>query len=246
MATDSEDTKKIQFFDSYLAWEHYTNLEKEFIDYLRYVPLQKEHYNVWSPFLGDLLNNTGSIIDSFLKNVINSGSYHATYQFDDARKSHQNFDMGLYRTFFESFHHFSQKTIYDLIIYEPITPFSSWKDGKSPDWWIRYTKIKHDRFSNKTEATIKTVLDALGALFVLNAVILDTRMILLRDGYIKSNNVNMSKLIGLFQSDEPLKTDQIIYVKTRLFGYVYSIYPKDVAEIAKISILSPWYSGYQG
>jgi hypothetical protein len=247
MKKDTNDTKKNQFFNSYLPWEHYNNLENDFLGYLKYVPLKEEHYNVWSPLLVDLLNNIGSLFDSFLKNAVWSDSYKNIKDIDTLRIPERP-NMNLYRTFFEKQHKFSQKTIYDLINLSQISPFSEWKDDQSPGWWISYTSIKHDRLRNQEKATLKITLNALGALFLLHVIISDTRTILVRDGFIKMvHKTEPVALLQILSSEEPLKTDQIIYVKTRLFGYVYETYPKKVADAAKISVLSsPWISGYWG
>jgi hypothetical protein len=52
-----------------LVWEVYQSLEDEFLNYLKYVPLTPSHYEVWSTPLANLLNNIGSSVDSFFKNV---------------------------------------------------------------------------------------------------------------------------------------------------------------------------------
>ena len=47
--------------------EDYLLLEKEFLNFIKYVPLTSEHYDVWSMKLANLLLLIGSSIDYFLK-----------------------------------------------------------------------------------------------------------------------------------------------------------------------------------
>jgi hypothetical protein len=240
MSKHIEDEEKTEPSDPILALNYYIDLETDFLHYLKSVPLTKEHYSVWSPPLGNLLNNTGSIIDSFFKNMFNSPTYSAVFSGNDPENRRKN-NMSTYRNGFEGIHNFSQKTIYDLYTFLPITPFSNWQYGKSPEWWNHYTAIKHNRFKNQEKATLKTVLDALGAFFLLTSIIPDTKMIMMRDGYVHSNKMDPETLVYILRADEPLQTDRVVYAKTKLFGYVYDDLNQKYSEQAKISVLSPWY-----
>lgn len=179
--------------------------------------------------------------------MFNSGTYCAVILGDDPKNPRKN-NMSTYRNCFEGIHHLSQKTIYELSSFTPITPFSNWRSNKPPEWWINYTAIKHNRFKNQDRATLKTVLDALGALFLLNAIVPDTKKVLIKNGCVHSHNntADLVNIIHLLKTDEPLKTSAIIYVKTDLFGYVYENESIKLVEDAKRQILSPWLSGYYG
>lgn len=55
-------------FDSYSFWEeNYRNLESDFLNFIKYVPLCEEHEDVWSFKLVNQLVLIGSSIDSFFK-----------------------------------------------------------------------------------------------------------------------------------------------------------------------------------
>jgi hypothetical protein len=227
-----------------IVWEMYQLLEKDFLNYLDYVPLDPQHYNVWSYPLGNLLNNIGSCVDSFFKNAIYCESLDDYSDITDLRqRDHHN--MGTYRTIFETQYKISDKKIFDLKTYSPIIPFSEWKTDNPPDWWNKYTDIKHDRFRNKEKATLKATLDALGALFVLflthkeTLYVLIDNDVIIRNGYPKERCKEDLPQIEL--------TDQLlnrIYAKTDLFGYVFNSKRNCNSDELKIKILSPGYPGY--
>jgi hypothetical protein len=235
------DNLHLHRFDPNLVWEHYTTLEDEFIRYSRYVPFEKDHYEVWSPLLGDLLNNTGSIIDSFLKNAIYSESLDESKDIEIYRKSKKH-NMDFYRTIYENFYQISRKTIFDLKTNESITPFLKWSEGKAPDWWHCYTDLKHDRFTNKKKATLKVARDALGGLFLLNIAHVETRAILIRDKLIFSSNSPSGIRIISALGNEPFSDERQRWAKTRLFGYVFELKGRQIADYEKKALLSPWFS----
>lgn len=229
-----------------LAWDVYKTLEEELIQYIRYVPLTEMHYPVWSFYLGNLLNNIGSIIDSFFKNAIHSPSLNL-FEGIDIHRARDQQDMGKYREIFERFYQLSNKKIYELQNFSSIMPYSKWKDDKTPEWWDSYRKIKHDRFQNKEKATLKTTLDALGGLFLLNVIHLETRLTLVDTDVTNGGGYAKEYLRTLMSEREPIGGENgwPIYVKTQLFGYVYeSNWWGNLCEDDHKQILSPSYPGY--
>jgi hypothetical protein len=158
----------VEMLDPDLAWNEYKSLEEDFIKYLRFVPLADEHDNVWSLHLGDLLIRIGSILDSFFRRAIFSHELDTATNIKKHRaKNALKINMGTYREVFDSFYGLSSKKIYERRTFKSLTPFSNWSLNKSPDWWEVYNNVKHDRFENKKEATLKSTLNALGGLFLL-------------------------------------------------------------------------------
>lgn len=229
-------------FDSYLFWEEdYKPLEHEFLEYLKYVPLTKDHEKVWSLKLANQLLLIGSSIDSFFKcakaslraNLIdyylNSIMYNGIAYTADDFESESEFNakllndakpnMAIYRSIFQDYYYLSDKSVYVLRINQEIKPFDEWGEGKSPEWWRIYRDLKHSRFENKKEATLKIVLEALSALFLLNIYHIDNRSYLINNKTIRSNlNLNSTEFIN---SRKIIDTSEPIIAKTRLFGYVW-------------------------
>jgi hypothetical protein len=48
-----------------------------------------------------------------------------------------------------------------------LEPWSNWKGNKTPDWWISYNKVKHERNKHFEQANLKNALNAVAGLFVL-------------------------------------------------------------------------------
>jgi len=48
-----------------------------------------------------------------------------------------------------------------------LTPWSSWQQNRTPTWWADHNLVKHQRAEYFASATLKNVLNAVGALFLL-------------------------------------------------------------------------------
>lgn len=211
----------IETLDPDLAWDEYKFLEEDFVKYLRYVPLTNEHKDVWSLYLGDLLIRIGSISDSFFRRAIyssvldNATEIRRYRALDDLK-----INMRVYRELYEPFYQLSSKKIYELRTFGQLNPFSSWSSNDSPYWWKNYNHVKHDRFKNKKEATLKSVLEALSGLFILNVLHLETMQVLI-DYDIINSGLAKGYLKSVLSKKEPLEEIETVYAKTKLFGYVF-------------------------
>jgi len=147
-----------------IVWERYQSLEKEFLNFLEYVPFSPKHYDVWSYPLVNLFIYVGSSVDSFFKNAIYWESVNDYPKIDEIRADDQHSMKG-YREIFQTRYKISNKQIFELRNYSAIYPFRDWSEQRTPDWWRRYTDIKQDRFRNKEQATLKATIDASRAIF---------------------------------------------------------------------------------
>ena len=230
--------------DPDLAWEEYKSLEEDFMKYLRFVPLTDEHDEVWSLYLGDLLIRTGSILDSFFRRAIFSPELDTATNIKKYRTLDDlRINMGTYREVFDPFYGLSSKNIHELRTFKSLTPFFSWSSNKSPDWWEAYNNVKHDRFENKKEATLKSTLNALGGVFLLNVMHLETMPVLVDYNIIKSTYAK-EFFKKLLLDREPLDNMEIVYAKTSLFGYVFELKERSFDETEVKRILSRSYPGY--
>lgn len=227
-------------FNSYLFWDQdYLNHEAVFLDYLKYVPLDEINENVWSLKLAEQLLLIGSSIDSFLKcaksslrnsfideRLINTfkGICYTYEDFEEesifySRLLKNESNMGAFRELFENYFYLSDKIVYILINNNELRHFKKWADDKSPEWWKVYTKLKHDKYKNRKKATLKVVINALAALFLLNITHLQNRRYLIDIEIIRSNiqlKEYDSFLNGDFHNINP------IIAKTKLFGYIFN------------------------
>lgn len=232
----------VKTLDPDLAWDEYKILEEDFIEYLRYVPFTTEHENVWSLYLGDLLIRIGSILDSFFRRAIDSDVLDSANSINTYRNlDDRDINFGTYRKLYDSFYKLSSKKIYEHRSFEKFVPFSKWSSGKAPDWWDNYNHVKHDRFENKKEATLKSVLEALSGLFIINVIHLETMPVLVDYDVIRSGGYNKEYLKKILMDKEPLEGLNTIYAKSKLFGYVFEL-EKHVPDAERV--LSRSYLGY--
>jgi hypothetical protein len=47
-----------------------------------------------------------------------------------------------------------------------LDPWANWRDGKNPDWWRSYNKVKHARELHYAEGNLQNALNAVAALMV--------------------------------------------------------------------------------
>ena len=58
---------------------------------------------------------------------------------------------------------------------------------KSPNWWKKYTQIKHNFYSYPKKTNLETTIEALAALISFTAVVPQVRRLLCDHGYIQDN-----------------------------------------------------------
>lgn len=145
-----------EFLNDY--WQYYLMLEKQFIDTLQYVDLDSNNFSTFSNQYANLLQAIGSELDSLFKvycsfnpNEHKSISDYATFVLTD----------------FPSI--LTQEI--EIINYNiKIKPFDGWNANRAKQslpWWESFDKIKHSRATNKSDASLKKVLNALGGLFII-------------------------------------------------------------------------------
>jgi hypothetical protein len=220
-----------------LVWEVYQELEDEFLNLIKYVPLDPNHYQVWSNPLASLLNNIGSSVDSFFKNAILCPSIDDYSGINEIRNEVHTHNMSTYRKIFNSRYRLANKKIYEIKTYSSITPYSNWNEPSTPQWWKDYTAIKHDRFRNEKKATLKSTLEALGGLFILYLNQKETIPVLVDRDIINSRGLSKYVRKDIILRGEPTPTGAIIYAKTPLFGYVFEC-EQSISEEERKRILS--------
>lgn len=146
---------------SVIGW--YDSAERMLEQVLGVVPYCEEHEGVWSPALVTVLLETCSQLDSL-------------WAFE-ARQSAYVPDRQLEIT--DYFNYFGEYVGYRWVVFygetaEKIEPFGSWASGPDYrrssyvplDWRKAYNSLKHDRLSNRREATLRRAVHALAGLFL--------------------------------------------------------------------------------
>lgn len=226
------------------VWQEYVALESSFEVIISHIPLTKNHFDVWSLKIGDLLIVLGSVVDSFFKLSLNDSEFDDIDGVKEIREG-KHHTIKEYRELFEKYYELSKKKIYirsmDIFIY----PFKDWTSKDSPFWWNGYQQIKHNRFINKEQATLENLLYGMAGLFLLNTIHLPSRQVLRRLNYIKTywNKLGEGYLESLVIDKEPIGEQsnslEIFYVETKIFGYVFeSLNPESKDDEAQRSLLA--------
>ena len=126
---------------------------------VKFVPYCTEHLDVWSPQFAQIILDCASQIDSLWK---------AADRTQNPSSPNKNLDI---RNHWDRHRHSvaAQKVIFfggpNPAVIEP---FSDWNGTsfKSPPWWQAYNKLKHDRFSNQSKATMSHAMHSVAGLLL--------------------------------------------------------------------------------
>ena len=179
----------------YFSLREYRRLKDNFMDFLRYVPLVKEHFKVYSPKLSSLITDTcEQILDCLevwirapimrLPKKLSSGwDYDVKFiQFDIEREkfvedmikkkeTHRSMSYRRLLGFIKKHKEFYE-TLANLegnnIFIIPLQEFiQPFKpiNGQIPFWWSVYNSLKHDKYVASKSGNLETSLHCLGALY---------------------------------------------------------------------------------
>ncbi len=141
------------------ALEGLTSAEAALESAVKFVPYCSEHLSVWSPQFAQIILDCASQVDSIWK---------AAERTQNPSSSNDK------RTLKDHWARYRSSVAPQKIVFfggptpAVVEPFSVWSDPsfQSPRWWQAYNKLKHDRFSNQSEATLAHAVDAVGGLLL--------------------------------------------------------------------------------
>lgn len=201
-----------------LFWQTYLNLEKELLDIAKYVYITDEkvtysgdalvaapcktQLETFSPHIADLLLKVCVEIEAIAKELYyklggeksrgNSGLFFdevCLKLIDIKCKTHNKVVM-------------ISCPLFDLKRAENLSfkPLKEAHKRQGTDWERAYQALKHDRYSSLSQGTIKNLLHAIGALFLLNIYFRDVRM---TSRYLEVNNLDFSLGSSIFSVKRP-------------------------------------------
>lgn len=178
--------KPLDNFEKGVFWELYKDLERQFENFLEYVPYLEGNESVYSFKLLNLLLGIGGHVDSAFKEMARypefSGNDDCKKILDLLKESEESIKEGkapktvpiwLSLRAFEKEYELSQKKIMFKRIpeREDVIPFTpSDLKTKAPEWWEIYNSLKHDVGENLPKANLKNTLYALAGAFLLNVI----------------------------------------------------------------------------
>jgi hypothetical protein len=157
-------------FENGGLWEYYKDLERQFEEFLEYVPYLKVNENTSSFRLANILMGIGGYVDSAFKEMARSKMFENVDACKEILKRAENKSgiiVSAICAFDEIFEIRSKQVIFKCLPKRiPITPFKETK----PEWWDFYNNIKHDFTPSFSKANLKNVRDALAGAFLLNVI----------------------------------------------------------------------------
>lgn len=138
-------------------WNYFLALEEDLFTVARYVEFSSRNMGTYSLEFARLLLTAASEADVIAKQLVKQISPGARVRnIDDYRAAIVRWSPKFTR---------QQVTLprYGL----SLKPWTSWSRGASPDWWLAYNAIKHDRAASFQSATLKNVLNAMAGLYLL-------------------------------------------------------------------------------
>jgi hypothetical protein len=189
-------------FKTGVFWELYKDLERQFENFLEYVPYLEGNENVYSFKLLNLILSIGGHVDSVFKEMARYAKFatnkHCKEILEKLRKSEQRVRKGKspitipvslpLKAFEKEYEISTRKVIFkrlpereDIIPFEPHNP-----ETKAPKWWKIYNGLKHDVGINMKEANLQNTLHALAGAFLLNVIHIPACIRLIEDRVVKA------------------------------------------------------------
>jgi hypothetical protein len=204
-------------------WEYYKDLERQFSDFLIYVPYLSGNEGTYSFRLANLMVTIGAHIDSAFKEIIKHPFFSnfpdmLTPTYSNGRSRFHNITD--FYPVSEEYNLPSLKVTFKrLPNREDLYPFQGYvrQNNGSPYWWENYNNIKHHFDMCFKEATLATVRDALAGAFLLNVIHRPARKRLFDNGLLTPKYQQGTTFFETYNDlfdGEPMFSDRKLEVKT--------------------------------
>jgi len=230
--------------DPVKIWGRYLILEESFQKFMEYVPLNRYHSTITSPYLDDLLIRSCSLLESFFKaashckSLDRPGSKICLPQNEKSRKNLDNLRNGskfgnihAIESVFNLHYNLSPKVVH--FIYQGYQggffPYQNWNQNRSPNWWTDYNNLKHSGFANSVH--YESVRNALGALFL--AIVTHADMIHHLDAISVIDGFDIPSVFSHLYHESPnyeeieVPPGHGIVARSSIFGFIYTTSPSN-------------------
>ena len=153
-------------------WKYYCILEEEFVELIKYIDLRKNNFNTTSDIIIKQLQSVCSEFEIICKEF-------SDIDMKDKKTNIKDYYQGIAKntkTILEELKidkiqdlHINIRKTKNMVIY----PFKDWKKEKPWElfWWKNYNNVKHSRTVNYESGNFESLLNALGALYFLERVL---------------------------------------------------------------------------
>lgn len=140
-------------------WDYFQALEEDVLGLTRFIHFAPENLEVYSIELARLLMASTQEVDVLLKKICagngdkseNEKGYRNFF-----RKGQKPYDR--FPTIIISIHRYGLT----------FQPFGAWANDKTPEWWTANNKVKHERHTLFSRASLSNVLQSLSGLLIAN------------------------------------------------------------------------------
>lgn len=172
MSGKNRQPKFIPIFENGGYWEYYRDLERQFENFLDFVPYLPGNEKTYSFRLADLLYAIGAHIDSAFKEVAKYPEFFTKYP-EILRKSRPS--IVDYFSIAEEYRLHQRKVMFKCLPErEQVIPYQQYlkigNEVKTPSWWQAYNRVKHHFSKNFQKANLQNTRDALAGAFLLNII----------------------------------------------------------------------------
>ena len=199
---ETENWLRKDKFGNGIFWELYNDLERQFQNFLEYVPFLGGNENVYSFKLVNIILSIGGHVDSAFKEMARYKGFGKNVDCQKIlkrlEKSEEKKKVGkapiaipieLPLRAFEKEYELSKRKIKfkRLPEEEEVTPFEPYNlKTNAPKWWEVYNGLKHDVSSHIKQANLLNTLNALASAFLLNVIHIPSVLWLLDHGVLKT------------------------------------------------------------
>ena len=153
-------------------WKYYCILEEDFVELIKYVDLRESNYNTTSNVIIKQLQSICAEFEIICKEISN-------IDMNDKRANIREYYNGIIENTMEMLPELKINKIQDLHINirqtknMVIFPFKDWNEENPWNlfWWKNYNNIKHCRTIHYESGNFESVLNALGALYFLERLL---------------------------------------------------------------------------
>ena len=232
-------------FGNGIFWGLYKDLERQFQNFLEYVPYIDENENVFSFKLVNLILSIGGHVDSAFKEMARYKGFadnadcqeivkklRSSEEKVKTRKAPETVSISLSLRAFEKEYNLSKKKVIfkRLPEGEEITPFRAYNPKtNAPKWWETYNGLKHDFSIHIKEANLKNTAHALASAFLLNVMHYSAALRLFELNIFKISYLRPKQVLSFTKKPRDIlqewlekKTGVQGSVETSLFVYDYS------------------------
>jgi hypothetical protein len=231
-------------------WEYYKDLERQFEDFLEYVPYIEGNEKTYSFKLLNIFLSICGHIDSAFKELARYPRFaeiESCQEILRRAEARQGIIVSGISAFDEIYAIISMTVTFKCLPNRiSITPFNC----EHPEWWNSYNDLKHDLAVNLKKANLETVRDALAGAFLLNVIHEPAALRLFDFGLLKPNYAQgttfFEPIFDTFRGRKPQDrppdckpVEDAFTIETSLFSFDYEEAKKLLESQGKYRIHEP-------